>query len=46
MNNVPKLRFKEFSGEWQSDKIGNVFKVSAGGDIKSENVSQIKTSDF
>jgi type I restriction enzyme S subunit len=43
---VPKLRFKEFSGEWEEKRIGNIFKVFAGGDIKPENVSSIKTNKF
>lgn len=44
--NVPKLRFKEFKEDWNEDKIGKVFKVSAGGDIKTENVNQLRTDDF
>jgi len=44
--NIPQLRFPEFSNEWEESKVGKVFKVSAGGDIKTENVSQIKTDGF
>ncbi|MFZ2967971.1 MAG: restriction endonuclease subunit S [Sulfuricurvum sp.] len=28
---TPKLRFKEFSGEWKEKKLGDVAKISAGG---------------
>ena len=44
--NIPQLRFPEFRNEWEESKVGKVFKVSAGGDIKTENVSQIKTDGF
>ncbi|APQ95512.1 restriction endonuclease subunit S [Clostridium botulinum] len=31
MNKVPKLRFKEFSGEWEFEKIGNITKKVGSG---------------
>ena len=30
MSNVPKLRFKEFSGEWKEKKLGDIAKVTMG----------------
>ena len=32
-NNIPKVRFKQFKGQWNEDKIGNIVSISAGGDI-------------
>lgn len=32
--NVPKLRFPEFSGEWEEKKIANVLKIGSGKDYK------------
>ena len=46
MSNVPKLRFSEFSGEWEEKKLENIFKITAGGDIKPENVSLFKDDIF
>ncbi len=43
---VPKLRFKEFSGEWEEKSLGNIFKISAGGDIESTLVSMEKTEVY
>ena len=47
---VPKLRFKDKQGqnypEWKVSKLGELFKVSAGGDIDKKNVRSIKTQDF
>ena len=31
MSNVPKLRFKEFSGEWEEKKLGEIADISSGG---------------
>ena len=42
----PELRFQEFSGDWLEKKIGQVFNVSAGGDISKNHVSQEKTDSF
>ena len=28
MNKVPKLRFKEFSGEWEEKRLGEIFEIS------------------
>ena len=44
--NVPKLRFPEFTGEWEEKKLGEIFNISAGGDIDSKHVSQEKTKIF
>lgn len=30
VRNVPKLRFKEFSGEWESNRIGDITKLTDG----------------
>ena len=43
---VPKLRFKEFSDEWKKDKFGNLFNISAGGDISRDNISNFKNNIF
>ncbi|MFS9232510.1 restriction endonuclease subunit S [Streptococcus parasanguinis] len=32
-NNIPKVRFKQFKGLWNENKIGNIVSISAGGDI-------------
>ena len=37
--NVPKLRFKEFQGDWEKQKIGNIFQVTSGSTpLRSESV--------
>jgi type I restriction enzyme, S subunit len=33
-NNIPKLRFLEFSGDWHGKRIGDVLKVGSGRDYK------------
>ncbi len=43
---VPKLRFKGFNEEWKIMKLGELFKISAGGDISKEYVSNVETEDF
>ncbi|MBK2356582.1 restriction endonuclease subunit S domain-containing protein [Francisella hispaniensis] len=35
---VPKLRFKEFSGEWEEKKLGDVAYMKAGKFIKASNI--------
>ena len=45
-NNIPKLRFPEFGDGWEIKKLGEIFKISAGGDIGIENVSEIKTNIY
>ena len=42
----PKLRFPEFNGDWSNVTLGNLFNISAGGDIKQEFVSHIKDKTF
>ncbi|RXK14579.1 restriction endonuclease subunit S [Halarcobacter mediterraneus] len=32
--NIPKLRFKEFSGEWEEKATGQVLKIGSGKDYK------------
>jgi len=44
--NIPQLRFPEFEGDWETNKIGKIFSISAGGDISKENVSSTKTDIF
>ncbi|MCK5293096.1 MAG: restriction endonuclease subunit S, partial [Arcobacteraceae bacterium] len=34
MSNIPKLRFKEFSGKWESKQIQNILKIGSGRDYK------------
>ncbi|WP_430928379.1 restriction endonuclease subunit S [Polaribacter marinivivus] len=45
-----QLRFKDDNGQdfpdWEEKKLGELFKISAGGDIKKENVSKIKNEIF
>ncbi|WP_297089426.1 restriction endonuclease subunit S [uncultured Draconibacterium sp.] len=43
---IPELRFPEFEGAWDNEKIGKIFSVSAGGDVPKENVSEVKTEEF
>lgn len=47
---VPKLRFKDEHGQdypkWKVNKLGELFVVSAGGDIDKNNVRSIKTQEF
>lgn len=52
-NKVPKLRFPEFSGEWEEKKIGNTGKIVGGGtpSTKEEyywkgNIPWISSSDL
>ena len=44
--NIPALRFAEFSGEWVIKRLDALFKISAGGDIPSENVKPEKDEIF
>ncbi|MDU2591512.1 MAG: restriction endonuclease subunit S [Paeniclostridium sordellii] len=40
MSKTPKLRFKEFSGDWESKRLGNCVEINSGGsptDILDEN---------
>ncbi|TLS94268.1 restriction endonuclease subunit S [Aliarcobacter thereius] len=37
--NVPKLRFKEFSGEWEEKKFEDIFSFSIGKNIKQNEAS-------
>lgn len=32
--NIPKLRFPEFTGEWEEKKIGNILTIGSGRDYK------------
>ena len=43
---TPKLRFKEFRGEWEENIVDNVFDIFAGGDIPKENFSAHKTQEY
>lgn len=51
---VPKLRFKEFDGEWLFSKIGETFKVTSGSTpLRSDNrffenadIAWVKTTDL
>jgi len=44
--NMPVLRFSEFEVEWELKKLGAIFKISAGGDIEGEHVSQIRDEKY
>ena len=43
---MPVLRFSEFEVEWELKKLGAIFKISAGGDIEGEHVSQIRDEKY
>ena len=38
MSKTPKLRFKEFSGDWEENELGNIVEISKGkyNPLKSE----------
>lgn len=50
---VPKLRFKEFDGDWFQSKIGEIFQVTSGSTpLRSDNrffenadIAWVKTTD-
>ncbi|MCD8043591.1 MAG: restriction endonuclease subunit S [Tannerellaceae bacterium] len=42
----PQLRFPGFEGEWFFCKIGDIFEISAGGDITKDHVSPNQTDIF
>ncbi len=44
--NVPNLRFPEFEGEWEKDRIRNLFTINVGGDIDKKNVSETQTDKY
>ena len=44
--NVPKLRFREFSGEWEEKKLGDIGKVSMCKRIMKDQTSQIGDIPF
>ncbi len=44
--NIPALRFKGFDGHWNEKTLGEIFKITAGGDIDSVHVSSVKTDQF
>lgn len=44
--NVPELRFPEFEGEWEDNKIDYFFKISVAGDLKKEELSKFKINEF
>lgn len=48
MNRVPKLRFKEFSGEWEEKKLKDIVKINQGLQIPiSERlIEQVENSYF
>ena len=41
-----RTRLKGFSGEWEVKKLGEIFDVFAGGDVKKNNFSHVKTSKY
>ena len=44
--NEPKLRFPEFTGEWEEKKLGEECEITAGGDIPKEKISKEKTEIY
>lgn len=46
MNNVPNLRFKEFSGQWNFIKIGDAFKDLSAGSTPSKNIPNYFRGDI
>lgn len=44
--NIPKLRFPEFSGEWEEKKIIQFCEISAGGDIDKNNSQKEFSSSY
>ena len=44
MKKIPKLRFKEFTEEWEEKRLGEIFKFSQGLQVDIENQFLIKTS--
>lgn len=46
MSNIPKLRFPEFSGEWEEKKIIQFCEISAGGDIDKNNSQKEFSSSY
>ena len=43
---VPTLRFGEFDEVWNTNKLREIFSISAGGDISAQNVSNVQTDSF
>lgn len=51
---IPRLRFKEFNGDWLSSKIGEVFQVTSGATplrsnkifFENANIPWVKTTDL
>lgn len=41
-----RTRLKGFCGAWEVKKLGELFNISAGGDIKKEYFSHIRTSKY
>lgn len=42
----PKLRFKGFADTWHEKRLGEIFKINAGGDIDDSHVSPIQTDKY
>ena len=45
-NLLPEIRFKKFKNNWSTEKIENLFTISAGGDIDKDNFSKKKNKTF
>ena len=43
---MPQLRFPEFSGDWEEKKLGDIFNISAGGDINKSNTNPIQNEKY
>jgi type I restriction enzyme S subunit len=39
-------RLAGFSGEWKTRKIGDIFKIMAGGDLDKSNFSRVKSEEY
>jgi len=44
--NVPKLRFPEFSGEWEEKRFDRWFKIKAGGDVPTDRVNKVRDAQY
>lgn len=39
-NNIPKIRFEQFDGIWEENKIGNIVNISTCGDVDKSKLKQ------
>lgn len=46
MSKTPRLRFKEFSGEWEQSKLGNEFQLSSGSTPSKANKEYFNGNNY